>query len=58
MKDEKAIEILSNLLKKYSLEKNEKEAVNTAIGILSWSKITENIIRNKKKKMEKDMRWK
>jgi hypothetical protein len=39
MEDKDAIEILTKMLEKKSLSEKEKEAVLTAIGILSWSKL-------------------
>jgi len=37
MEDKHAAKILINLSKKYSLTKDEKEALDNAIGILSWT---------------------
>jgi hypothetical protein len=42
MEDKEAIEILTRLLEKDILNSEEKEAVLTAIGILSWSKLGES----------------
>lgn len=37
MDDKQAAKILINLLDKYPFDKNEKEAISNAIGILSWT---------------------
>lgn len=59
MEDKEAIEILTELLKRNSLSEKEREAVLTAIGILSWSKLGQgrikNIARAQKAKREKDL---
>ncbi len=53
MDDRQAIVILTALLKKHSLTKEEKEAVLTAIGILSWSKLSEGRIKALKASRDK-----
>jgi hypothetical protein len=45
MEDKEAIEILTEMLGKKSLAEKEKEAVLTAIGILSWSKLGQGRIK-------------
>lgn len=57
MDDKKAAEILINLLKKYSLTKGEKEAVESAIGILSWTTLSKSRIKKMKDKKEKSIKW-
>lgn len=42
MEDKKAINILIGLQEKYSLTAEEKEAVLTAIGVLSWTSLGES----------------
>ena len=49
MEDKQAIEILMKLLEKYSLTGEEKEAVRSAIGILSWTKLAAGRIKSLKK---------
>lgn len=46
MEDKKALEILTQILKKYHFSDEEKKAVETAIGILSWSKLGQGRIRS------------
>jgi hypothetical protein len=46
MQDKQAIEILLRLIEKDSLSAEEKEAVRTAIGILSWTKLGQARIKN------------
>ncbi len=53
MDDKKAITILTELLKKQLLNEDEKEAVLSAIGMLSWSSLAESKIKNLKAKKEK-----
>jgi hypothetical protein len=53
----KAIEILINLQKKDSLSKDEKEAVSSAVGILSWVSLAKNRFKSHKEKEERDSKW-
>lgn len=46
MEDKAAAEILIRLMEKPVLSAKEKEAVRTAVGILSWSKLGESRIKN------------
>lgn len=46
MEDKEAIEILKLLLEKKILSAKEKEALLTAIGILSWSALGQSRIKN------------
>ena len=46
MEDKEAVEILIKMTNKYSFTDEEKEAVQTAIGILSWSKLGQRMIKN------------
>ncbi|OGF28159.1 hypothetical protein A2303_01990 [Candidatus Falkowbacteria bacterium RIFOXYB2_FULL_47_14] len=57
MKDKKAAAILMELLEKYPLNGEEKEAVRSAIGILTWSSLAESRIKAKKDKLEKSTIW-
>jgi hypothetical protein len=47
MEDQKAAEILLSLLKKSQLSQEEKEALKNAIGILSWTKLSQSRLKNK-----------
>ncbi len=49
MDHKKAMNILFNLRKKYPLEEEEKEAVNTAIGIFSLTYLAKNRLKKFKK---------
>lgn len=57
MEDKEAIEILMRMMEKYSMRGEEKEAILTAIGILSWSKLgksrMESIVKAHKAKRAK-----
>ena len=57
MDDKKAIEILQALLAKDILEGEEKEAVRSAIGILSWTILSKSRAKARKEKMERDAKW-
>ncbi|MEI6296530.1 MAG: hypothetical protein WCO84_02670 [bacterium] len=55
MKDKEAATILLNLAQKYPLTKEEKEAISSAIGILSWSSLAEGRIKSIKKNQKKNL---
>ena len=54
MEDKQAIKILMELVKKYPLTVEEKEAVSNAVGILSWTALSESRIKGLKAKRDKD----
>lgn len=57
----KAIAILMNLLDKHKFDREEKEAVLTAIGVLDWANLGKNrmkaIIKARKAKRDKSAEW-
>lgn len=57
MDDKKAADILIGLLGKYSFNKEEQEAVQSAIGVLSWTSLAKSRTKNKKDKLEKSTKW-
>ena len=57
MEYQKAITILTNLLDKHPLDAEEKEAVTTAIGILSWGSLSKSRIKALKAKRDKSTEW-
>lgn len=57
MEYEKAIEILKSLLEKNSLKGEEKEAVLTAIGMLSWGTLSKSRIKAQKARRTKSTEW-
>lgn len=57
MDHKKAAEILMDLSKKTSLNSEEKEALGTAIGILSWTSLAKNNLKARKEKHDKDSKW-
>ena len=57
MEYQKANEILKSLLEKHQLSAEEKEAVMTAIGLLSWGALSKSRIKNLKAKREKSTEW-
>jgi hypothetical protein len=57
MEDQKVITILKNLVNKNILTKEEKEAVTTAIGILSWTSLSKSRIKAQKAKRDKSTEW-
>jgi hypothetical protein len=57
MEYEKAIAILKSLLDRHSLDAEEKEAVLTAIGVLSWGSLSKSKIKAQKAKRDKSTEW-
>jgi len=57
MEYEKAIAILKSLLEKHWLTDEEKEAVTTAIGILSMGSLAKSRLKALKAKREKSTEW-
>lgn len=57
MDDKKAATILIGLLEKYSLNGEEKEAIKSAIGILSWTYLFKSRIKRRKDKLKKSIEW-
>ena len=55
MKDKDAIHILKGMMEKHSLSDEEKEAILTAIGILSWTTLMEGRINHMKKSRDEKM---
>jgi len=57
MDDKKTIKILISLLRKYSLTAEEKEAVSSAIGILSWTVLSKSRVKSLKARKKQSVRW-
>jgi hypothetical protein len=57
MDDKKAANILISLLKKYPLKGEEKEAMESAIGILSWTTLAQTRLKAKKENKKKETNW-
>jgi hypothetical protein len=57
MEYQKAIDILISLLNKHPLDAEEKEAVNTAIGVLGWGALSKSKIKALKVKRDKSIEW-
>ena len=57
MEYQKAITILKSLLDKHPLDAEEKEAVMTAIGLLSWASLSKSIVKARKAKRDKSTEW-
>jgi len=57
MEYQKAIAILKGLLDRHSLDAEEKEAVVTAIGVLSWGALSKSKIKAQKAKRDKSTKW-
>ena len=57
MDSKKTIETLMKLQGKPSLLKDEKEAVSSAIGILSWISLSKNRLKKIKEQKAKDSHW-
>jgi hypothetical protein len=54
---EKAIAVLKDLLDRHPLTADEKEAVMTAIGVLSWGSLAKSRIKAQKAKRDKSTEW-
>ena len=52
MDHKQAIEILTRMLDKHRLGEEEKKAVLTAIGVLSWTTLAQSRLKSKKAKRE------
>ncbi len=57
MEYEKTIAILKSLLDRHSLKPEEKEAVMTAIGVLSWGALSKSRLKAQKAKRDKSTEW-
>ena len=57
MEYEKAIAILKSLLNRHMLDEEEKEAVMTAIGLLSWGSLSKSVLKTRKAKRDKSTEW-
>ena len=57
MEYQKAIAILKNLLDRHKLNAEEKEAVTTAIGVLSWGSLSKSRIKAQKAKRYRSTEW-
>lgn len=57
MDDKKAAAILIGLFKKHSLNSEEKEALKSAIGILSWTSLSKSGIKRQREKLLKSVEW-
>ena len=57
MEYQKAIAILKNMLEKQPLDADEKEALMTAIGLLSLGEMAKSKIRAQKAKRDKSAEW-
>jgi hypothetical protein len=57
MEHQEAIRILKDLLERHRLSTEEKEAVMTAIGVLSWSTLSSSKIMAQKARRDKSTEW-
>ena len=57
MEYQTAIAILKSLLDRHSFDAEEKEAVLTAIGVLSWGSLSKSKIKAQKAKRDKSTQW-
>ena len=57
MEYQEAIAILKSLLDRHSLDAEEKEAVFTAIGVLSWGSLSKSKLKAQKAKRDKSTEW-
>ena len=57
MDHKEAITVLQNLAERLPLEDREKEAIATAIGVLSWSTLSKSRIKALKARRDKSAEW-
>ena len=57
MEYQEAIGILKSLLERHSLDAREKEAVMTAIGVLSWGALSKSRLKAQKANRDKSTEW-
>jgi len=57
MEYQKALTILKNMIDKHSLDTEEREAVMTAIGVLSWGSLSKSKLKAQKAKRDKSTQW-
>ena len=57
MEYQKAIELLKSLLDRHPLNAEEKEAVMTAMGVLSWGSLAQSKLKARKAKRDKSTQW-
>ncbi|HEY96080.1 MAG TPA: hypothetical protein G4O15_14220 [Dehalococcoidia bacterium] len=57
MEHKEAMNILQELVRKGILTDSEREAVTTAIGILSWTTLSKGVVKARKAKRDKSLEW-
>jgi len=57
MEYQEAVTILKSLLDRHPLSAEEKEAVLTAIGVLSWGSLSKSKMKAQKAKRDKSTEW-
>ena len=57
MEHKEAMNILQELVKKGNLTDSEREAVITAIGVLSWTTLSKGVVKARKAKRDKSLEW-
>lgn len=57
MEDKKAAAVLIKLLNKKIINAEEKEALKSAIGLLSWTALSKSRIKSIKAKQDKSVKW-
>lgn len=55
MEDKEAALVLQEILERHMLDMREVEAVKTAIGVLSWTKLVEGYVERRKKARDRRM---
>jgi len=57
MEYNKAIAVLKCLMERHPLDAEEKEAVMTAVGMLSWGKLAKSRVKAQKARRDKSAEW-
>ena len=55
MNDKEAIAVLTRMLQEKSLSTEEQEAIRTAIGILSWTKLIDGYTEQRKRARDRKL---
>ncbi len=57
MDHKEAINILTGMANKYTLDGKEKEAITTAVGLLSWGTLADSRRKSLKDKRDRSTQW-
>lgn len=55
MEDKEAVKILLEMIEKYPLTEEEKEAISAGAGVLAWTSLSQSQIKARKAKKAKEI---